>query len=100
MSISSRAREKKTKTYEVSVRGLVEFVLRGGDIISGFSSSTRNLEGTRLHQKLQKAEKEGYEKEHPFQKTIPLSEDVALTVQGRGPPPVPPAARPRVGFEL
>ena len=62
--------------------GLVEFVLRGGDIISGFSSSTRNLEGTRLHQKLQKAEKEGYEKEHPFQKTIPLSEDVALTVQG------------------
>lgn len=84
MFISSRAREKKkTKTYEVSVRGLVEFVLRSGDIISGFSSSTRNLEGTRLHQKLQKAEKEGYEKEHPFQKTIPLSEDVALTVQGR-----------------
>ena len=62
------------KTYEISVRALVEFILRSGSIESGFASNARALEGTRLHQKLQKAEKEGYEKEVVFQKTVPLKD--------------------------
>lgn len=74
---------KKTRTYEISVRTLVEFILRSGDIISGFSSNARAVEGTRLHQKLQKAEKEGYEKEVPFQKIIKLQEEVQLRIEGR-----------------
>ncbi len=73
----------KTKTYEISVRALVEFILRSGNIESGFASNARALEGTRLHQKLQKAEKEGYEKEVVFQKNICLKENVELLVEGR-----------------
>lgn len=74
---------KKTRAYEISVRTLVEFILRSGDIVSGFSSNARALEGTRLHQKLQKAEKEGYAKEVPFQKRINLTEEIELQVEGR-----------------
>ena len=73
----------KTKTYEISVRALVEFILRSGNIESGFASNARALEGTRLHQKLQKAEKEGYEKEVAFQNTVRLAENVDLLVEGR-----------------
>ena len=77
-------REKRTtKIYEISVRALVEFILRGGSIESGFASNARALEGTRLHQKLQKAEKEGYEKEVAFRKTVPLKEGVELLIEGR-----------------
>ena len=55
-----------------------------GDIVSGFASSTRALEGTRLHQKLQKAEKEGYEKEVAFKKEIPLEgQDALVCIEGR-----------------
>lgn len=73
----------KTKTYEISVRALVEFILKSGDIVSGFASSTRALEGTRLHQKLQKAEKAGYEKEVSFKKQVDLAEDAVLLIEGR-----------------
>ncbi len=72
-----------TKTYEISVRALVEFILRSGSIESGFASNARALEGTRLHQKLQKAEKEGYEKEVVFRKTVALKEGVELLIEGR-----------------
>lgn len=65
------------------MRTLVEFILRSGDIVSGFASNARALEGTRLHQKLQKAEKEGYEKEVPFRKVLRLREDLELAIEGR-----------------
>lgn len=65
------------------MRALVEFILKSGDIVSGFASSARALEGTRLHQKLQRAEKAGYEKEVIFKKTIQFQEDAELLVEGR-----------------
>lgn len=37
----------------VSVRNLVEFVLRSGDIDNSFMSMTRAVEGTYAHQKVQ-----------------------------------------------
>ena len=37
-------------THVISVRQMVEFVLRSGDIDVGFSSVRRAQEGTRLHQ--------------------------------------------------
>ncbi|MBU5439713.1 ATP-dependent DNA helicase [Tissierella sp. MSJ-40] len=40
---------------KVSVRNLVEFVLRSGDIDNSFMSMTRALEGTKAHQKVQKS---------------------------------------------
>jgi hypothetical protein len=50
-------RENKIK---ISVRNLVEFILRCGDLDSRFMGSSRAVEGTRAHQKIQKESKEGY----------------------------------------
>ncbi|MGE5629318.1 MAG: ATP-dependent DNA helicase [Solirubrobacterales bacterium] len=48
----------------ISVRNLVEFVLRSGDINSQFIGNSRALEGTKAHQKIQKENKDnGYTKE-------------------------------------
>ena len=62
------------RTFEISVRSLVEFILRSGDIESGFlggmSDPERALLGTRLHQKLQKKEGGDYQKEIPFTMTV------------------------------
>ncbi|MEG1925923.1 MAG: ATP-dependent DNA helicase [Ruthenibacterium sp.] len=44
----------------LSVRGLIEFVLRSGSIDSRFSGTERALEGSRIHRKLQKAAGETY----------------------------------------
>ncbi|MBP1744208.1 MAG: ATP-dependent helicase, partial [Firmicutes bacterium] len=38
----------------ISVRNLVEFIFRSGDIDSQFISNSRALEGTKAHQKVQK----------------------------------------------
>ena len=52
----------------VSVRDLVEFVLRRGDLAGEghFTGPARMLEGTRGHQRIQKSRKEGYEAEVPL----------------------------------
>ncbi len=42
------------KEIKISVRNLVELVLRTGDIDSSFTGSSRAVEGTRLHKKIQK----------------------------------------------
>lgn len=48
----------------ISVRNLVEFVLRSGDINSQFVGNSRALEGTKAHQKIQNENKDnGYVKE-------------------------------------
>jgi len=43
---------------KLSVRNLVEFILRSGDIDSQFMSNSSALEGTRAHQKVQKDNKD------------------------------------------
>ena len=48
---------------KISVRNLVELVLRSGDIDSRLVSSGRMLEGTRIHQKIQKESGEKYARE-------------------------------------
>ena len=49
---------------KISIRNLIEFVLRSGSIDNRFVGSgraiERAIEGTKLHQKLQKAGGEGY----------------------------------------
>ena len=42
------------KEIKIPVRELVEFVMRRGDIDSDFSGSSRAVEGTRIHKKIQK----------------------------------------------
>ena len=50
--------------YKISVRNLVEYMLRSGDInMSSFISSQAPAEGTRIHRKLQKEAGEGYSAE-------------------------------------
>ena len=49
--------ERQTFPIKMSVRGIVEFVLRNGSITSGYISSSRAAEGTILHQKIQKQRK-------------------------------------------
>jgi DNA excision repair protein ERCC-2 len=67
---------------KVSVRDLVEFVLMHGDIVSGFTGSSRNTEAIRAHQIIQKAYEEGYSKEVPLNISVD-SEDIILDVGGR-----------------
>ncbi|WP_271004578.1 ATP-dependent DNA helicase [Listeria seeligeri] len=51
------------KAVQISVRRLVEFVLKGGSIDSRMTSSDRALEGTKIHQLLQKSAGEEYQAE-------------------------------------
>jgi len=44
----------KGNAVRISVRNLVEFIFRSGDIDSQFMSNSRALEGTKAHQKVQK----------------------------------------------
>ncbi|KNF07858.1 Rad3-like DNA helicase [Gottschalkia purinilytica] len=50
-------------TIKISVRNLVEFVLRSGDLNVRFMSANRALEGTKAHQKVQKNAGENYKSE-------------------------------------
>ncbi|MBU5592470.1 ATP-dependent DNA helicase [Clostridium sp. MSJ-4] len=75
---------------KVSVRDLVEFVLRRGSIDSGFISSKRAQEGTKAHKKVQKANEEYYSSidNIEYKKEVTLSheakyEDLSIVVQGR-----------------
>jgi DNA excision repair protein ERCC-2 len=50
----------KNRDIKISVRNLVEFVLRAGDLDMRFMGSSRAVEGTKAHQKIQKENKERY----------------------------------------
>lgn len=50
----------KNKDIKISVRNLVEFVLRAGDLDTRFMGSNRAVEGTKAHQKIQKENREKY----------------------------------------
>lgn len=66
--MTKRAKQNDTNTQpapdvSLSVRGLVEFVLRGGSIDSRFSGFDRAAQGSRIHRKLQKAAGGNYQAE-------------------------------------
>ena len=69
----------------ISVRNLVEFIFREGDIdnrISHLQSADAMMEGTRIHRKIQKSMGEEYQAECPL-KYIAESELYELTIEGR-----------------
>lgn len=81
----------KEKTIKISVRNLVEFVFREGDIVSG-GTGVRNVEamqlGSRIHRKIQKSMGVGYESEVPLFtmqkfKSAEYEEDFSLKIEGR-----------------
>jgi len=74
----------------VSVRHLVEFILRSGSINSGFFvSNKRALEGTRIHQKIQRQRKKDAEESGAvYKKEIQLRteyeyKDICFCIEGR-----------------
>ena len=66
----------------ISVRNLVEFILRSGSIDSGFMGSSRALEGTKAHQKIQKSGISGYSPEVYLTYTMDFDQ-YSMTVEGR-----------------
>lgn len=73
------------REYQVSVRSLVEFILRNGDIdhrVPGTRDQEAMLAGSRLHRKIQGKMGSDYEAEVPLSITIP-GEAYRLVIQGR-----------------
>lgn len=67
---------------KISVRQLVEFIMRRGDLNENKNSSHTAQEGARLHRKIQKEAPAGYQKEVALKLTIDM-DDVPLEIEGR-----------------
>ncbi|MDD4835202.1 MAG: ATP-dependent DNA helicase [Lutispora sp.] len=67
---------------KLSIRNLVEFVLRSGDIDSGFMRMDRAIEGTKAHRRLQKSYGDNYAAEVQLKKTIEY-DAYSLVLEGR-----------------
>lgn len=51
------------KVVKISVRNLVEFTLRSGDLVSTFTGSSRMVEGSKIHRKIQQSRGTDYDAE-------------------------------------
>ncbi|SFD75007.1 Rad3-related DNA helicase [Paenibacillus catalpae] len=71
-----------TTTVKLSVRALVEYAYRSGDIETGFRSATSLTEGTRTHQQIQKQYGEQDAKEVYVSAEI-ACEDLLFVIDGR-----------------
>jgi len=69
-------------SFAISVRNLVELVLRSGDLSAEFRGSASAIEGIRAHQRIQRQRPAGYEAEVPVQVRVELA-GVALDIGGR-----------------
>ncbi|PKM55565.1 MAG: ATP-dependent helicase [Firmicutes bacterium HGW-Firmicutes-3] len=67
---------------QVSVRNIIDYILRGGSIESVALSSTRAVDGTRAHQKFQKAQKDDYQVEVKLVHTCQVDQ-IDFTITGR-----------------
>ncbi|MCR5093300.1 MAG: DEAD/DEAH box helicase [Lachnospiraceae bacterium] len=76
--------ENDLSVYPISVRELVEFVLREGDIDDRMGGSVEQamLEGARIHRMIQGSQKGDYHAEVPLVCTVPMGE-YALVIRGR-----------------
>ncbi len=77
-------KEKNLYLHKVSVREFVEFVFRSGDIMSVNLSHRRMVDGTKAHQRFQKAEAE----KGPYESEVSVDyeftkEDVVYRIAGR-----------------
>ncbi|MEJ6949527.1 ATP-dependent DNA helicase [Natronospora cellulosivora (SeqCode)] len=75
---------KEKEEIKISVREIVEFLLRSGDLkSSGFQGSSRALEGTKAHQKLQQSrDEENYTAEISLSYTYEYKNYI-ITISGR-----------------
>ncbi|MDP4146984.1 MAG: helicase C-terminal domain-containing protein [Bacillota bacterium] len=72
----------KKNVVMVSVRDLVEFVLRSGDLVSGFFGTSRTTDAIKAHQKVQKMDTENYVPEVSVRHSIE-KEYLILEINGR-----------------
>lgn len=72
----------KMDIVKLSVRKLVEFLMKTGDIDTRLAGADRAQMGTKVHQELQNAAGENYEKEVPLQIEY-VYEDILFKVEGR-----------------
>lgn len=83
--MAKKKKEEQKVQLHISVRNLVEFILREGDIdnrSSKLQSADAMMEGTRIHKKIQKRQGEQYMAEVPLR--ILLEEELYnLTIEGR-----------------
>jgi DNA excision repair protein ERCC-2 len=70
------------KNVHLSVRTLVEYVFSNGSIDSRFHSQSTLLDGTRIHQRIQKTYQETDQKEVYFRTEIPFG-DLSYIIDGR-----------------
>ena len=70
------------RMIKTSVRNLVEFVLRSGDLTAAFTGSSRLQEGSRIHRRLQQSQGAGYEAEVSLTIIVELA-DVCMQISGR-----------------
>lgn len=66
----------------ISVRNLIEFVMRSGDIDNRFRDNARMIEGIRAHQAIQKKYGDNYKSEYSLKNTTTI-DDVEFRVEGR-----------------
>ena len=73
ISVPERTSSEQRPAISVSVREMVEFVLRTGSLGGerDFSAPSRALEGTRGHQRIQKGRPEGYQAEVRVKHDLP-----------------------------
>ena len=67
---------------QTSIRNLVEYVLRKGDISYGFFSQSRLVEGTKVHQKIQGSRGKDYQKEVHIAEDI-IRKNAIISLRGR-----------------
>lgn len=70
------------KMVKTSVRNLVEFVLRSGDLSSAFAGSSRMVDGSKIHRKIQQAQGSTYKPEVSLAIVVERPE-VILEISGR-----------------
>lgn len=71
-----------TKEIKISVRNLIEYVMRSGDIDNTFRSNIPALEGTKAHQKVQKSYGDEYKSEYTLKHSLEY-EEYTLIIEGR-----------------
>ena len=78
--------ESGEKVVRISVRNLVEFILKEGDIDNRITAGTAEkdamLMGSRLHRKIPKSMGSGYQAEVPLKISVPCQE-FTLRIEGR-----------------
>ena len=70
------------REFKISVRELVQYALRSGDLVFEFQGATRPTDAIRAHQKVQKSRPETYQAEVSISHQLETDRFI-LTISGR-----------------